>query len=731
VNEITANTKEPDIIPIDYNIQHGLTSGVFGAIDAFTQEGISGWVIDMSQPNTQLTVKAYIAEKSVAFGLTYIFRRDISDLVQHQASCGFLLKWDVTALCNAAKKLSGNALCQIVVKVDGNERPISTTNLPSISEIKKWAETLTIKSQNEASKKHLATSLTPKNIAAHIESIIGDTLNPKDSEKNDVKLIAYYLPQFHPIHENDEWWGKGFTEWTNVTKAEPYFDNHHQPHIPSELGYYDLRLPEVREAQAKLAKEYGIYGFCYYYYWFEGRRLLERPLQEVFDSGKPDFPFCICWANENWSRRWDGSENEILVQQVHNEQTDEDFIHDVIPLFKDPRYIKMNGAPLLIVYRISLMPNPDQTAKVWREICAANGIPEIHLCIAETFGSSDPRPHGFNTAVQFPPHGMVAGLENDKIENLAEGYTGNIYDFKNVIQYELAKELPVYKQFPGVMTGWDNTARKKKAGNVFINSSPELYEIWLRGAIDRAKQSLPDGEQFVFINAWNEWAEGTHLEPDQKNGRGYLEATRRALIGHSDWHTVLKYAEQLPELAGEAKKHFLADIRFALERLTTVNTHLLSIMGDNGIPKFWTTMKPGLPYSFVGLKYFEAGVSNLERLNHYSHFNGQRVVIDSYQKLWIEGWAYHDVRQVLASDTPTYIVLENTVNQETYFAPTINRIMRTDISDYHQNTNVTFSGIKTFIDVSTIPVGSYHLSVAVRFEKRVIMTPFKVEVKIV
>ncbi|MBV5301604.1 MAG: glycoside hydrolase family 99-like domain-containing protein [Methylococcales bacterium] len=328
-----------------------------------------------------------------------------------------------------------------------------------------------------------------------------------------------------------------------------------------------------------------------------------------------EMPFCICWANENWSRRWDGSENEILVQQVHNEQTDEDFIHDVIPLFKDSRYIKINSAPLLIVYRISLMPSPSQTAKVWREICAANGIPEIYLCIAETFGSNDPRPYGFNAAVQFPPHGMVAGLENDNIEDLAEGYTGKIYDFKNVIQYELARELPTYKQFPGVMLAWDNTARKKKSGNVFINSSPEAYEIWLRGAIDRVKQTLPEDEQFVFINAWNEWAEGTHLEPDQKNGRGYLEATRRALMGNSDWHTVLDYAEQLPELASEAKKHFLSDIRFALERLTKVNTLLLSI----DIPNFVATMRSGLPYSFVGLKHLESGVGTLERLNHYHY----------------------------------------------------------------------------------------------------------------
>lgn len=719
----TRKSPKKSVELIDYNIQPDLNFGLFGNVDAFTHEGISGWVIDMAQPAAQLNVTAYLSEKIVALGSAHFLRPDISEVVQFPANCGFLLKWDAIALKNVIHELSDDTL-HIEVKVEGDARAIISVDLPSLIEIKKLSDVLIKKIDNVAIK----SSLTPKNIAAHIESVKGKA---KTSDQSDVKLIAFYLPQFHPIHENDEWWGKGFTEWTNVTKAVPYFDNHYQPHIPSELGYYDLRLPEVREAQAKLAKEYGIYGFCYYYYWFEGRRLLERPLQEVFDSGKPDFPFCICWANENWSRRWDGSENEILVQQVHNEQTDEDFIHDVIPLFKDPRYIKVNGAPLLIVYRISLMPNPVQTAKVWREICTAHGIPEIHLCIAETFGSSDPRPHGFNTAVQFPPHGMVAGLENDKIENLAEGYTGNIYDFKNVIQHELAKELPVYKQFPGVMTGWDNTSRKKKAGNVFINSSPEVYEIWLRGAIDRAKQSLPDGEQFVFINAWNEWAEGTHLEPDQKNGRGYLEATRRSLIGHSDWHTMLKYAEQLPELAGEAKKHFLADIYFALERLTKVNTHLLSILGDNGIPKFWTNIKSGLPAHFLGLERTESGNASLEQLNHYANFNWQHITVDSFQKLWIEGWAYHDKKQILTSDTPTYIVFEDVTNKETYFAPIIHRVAREDVSSKFENSNFLYSGIKTYIDVSKILPSCYQISVAVRFENRVIMTPFKVEIKIV
>lgn len=550
---------------------------------------------------------------------------------------------------------------------------------------------------------------------------------PSESDAN-VKLIAYYLPQFHPIIENDEWWGAGFTEWTNVAQAIPYFKEHYQPHVPGEFGYYDLRLPEVREAQAKLAKEYGIYGFCYYYYWFEGRRLLERPLQEVLDSGKPDFPFCICWANENWSRRWDGSENEILVQQVHNEQTDEDFIHDVIPLFKDPRYIKVNGAPLLIVYRISLMPNPTQTAEIWREICAENGIPKIHLCMAETFGLTEPRQYGFDSSVQFPPHNMSADIENDNIEGLAEDFTGKVFDFENVIKDQVAKEIPAYKQFPGVMTAWDNTARKKKAGNIFTNSTPESYEVWLRGAIDRARQTLPAGEQLVFINAWNEWAEGTHLEPDRKHGRGYLEATRRALTGDSDWHLMLDYAEQLSKLAGETKKNFLADMRFALERLAKVNEQLLSTIN---ISKGWSSMRPGLPSSWAELNCIKSGFSNLYSLNQYSSFEGQRVVVDSLQKLRLSGWSYHDARQVLKKDTPTYIVLESSNGKETFFSPILQRHEQAEIATLNKNPNILFSGIEALIDISMVSAGCYFIYIACRWEQRVIMTPFDVEIEIV
>ncbi|MEI7981075.1 MAG: glycoside hydrolase family 99-like domain-containing protein, partial [Bacteroidota bacterium] len=220
---------------------------------------------------------------------------------------------------------------------------------------------------------------------------------------NETRLIAFYLPQYHPIPENDAWWGKGFTEWVNVAATKPFFPGHYQPHIPADLGFYDLRLDEVREAQARLAKEYGIYGFCYYYYYFNGKRLLNRPLDENLATGQPDLPFCICWANENWTRKWDGNDTHILIEQLHSPEDDVDFIHQLIPVLKDKRYIRVNNRLLLLIYRVDRMPDPHKTAETWRNIVKHELNEELYLCAVNNFIKEiDPSLIGFDGTVQFP-----------------------------------------------------------------------------------------------------------------------------------------------------------------------------------------------------------------------------------------------------------------------------------------------------------------------------------------
>lgn len=346
----------------------------------------------------------------------------------------------------------------------------------------------------------------------------------------DVQLIAFYLPQFHPIAENDAWWGEGFTEWTNVRRARPNFVGHEQPRVPTELGYYDLRSGETRAAQADLARRYGIHGFCYYHYWFDGKRLLEQPLNAVVAGNAPDFPFCVCWANENWSRRWDGGNDELLIAQHYTPENDRRFIDELLPLMRDRRYIRVGDRPLLLIYRANLLPDPRRTADTFRRVVRADGLGDLLLCFVQHPASSaTPDQLGFDAAVEFPPHGMKAVPLTEHIDRINPAFNGEVWDYVSAARFALQRPLPDHKMFRGAMVGWDNTPRVQNNGQIFVNNHPKNYRRWLSGIIDTTRRTAPVGERVVFINAWNEWGEGCYLEPDQQFGRGYLEATLAAL----------------------------------------------------------------------------------------------------------------------------------------------------------------------------------------------------------
>ena len=353
------------------------------------------------------------------------------------------------------------------------------------------------------------------------------------------RLIAFHLPQFHPIPENDAWWGKGFTEWSNVAKAKPLFRGHYQPHLPADLGFYDLRLPEAREQQSALAREYGIYGFCYYHYWFSGRRLLERPVDEIVASGRPDFPFCLCWANENWTRTWDGRDRQMLLKQEYSLQADRRHISDLRKYFEDPRYIRINNRPMFLVYRASSLPNPKQTVEVWREEAARLGLGELYLCRVESSAEDHGRAakDGFDAAVEFAPDWTRnPPAIGRSILNRALGKVGlwrtatlnhNVRSYEQLMRNMLAKPRPDCTRFRCVTPSFDNSSRRQTDATIFVGSTPELYQFWLEKVLQTAEFPSEE-ENFVFINAWNEWAEGNHLEPCGRWGRGYLEATRSA-----------------------------------------------------------------------------------------------------------------------------------------------------------------------------------------------------------
>ena len=351
---------------------------------------------------------------------------------------------------------------------------------------------------------------------------VSSTLNPS--------LIAFYLPQYHPIPENDEWWGKGFTEWTNVTKSKPLFDGHYQPHLPSDFGFYDLRLRETRREQIKLAKQYGIDGFCYYYYWFSGKRLLHQPIDDMLSDKESDMPFCLCWPNENWTRRWDGAEHEILIEQKYNDDDNLNFIKDISVFLKDSRYIKIDGAPLLIVYRPQKMPDSNKTLEVWREYCRDVGIGDIHLCAALTHGNEDYKKYGFDSGVEFPPHNLKIANRANKVD-FYNSFKGIVFDYTDIIKYSLDKDYGDQNIFYSVFPSWDNTARRNENALIVTNSCHNNYEFWLNGVKDKTTKNYPDEQRFIFINAWNEWAEGCHLEPDRKYQHQYLESTLNVKLG--------------------------------------------------------------------------------------------------------------------------------------------------------------------------------------------------------
>jgi len=346
-----------------------------------------------------------------------------------------------------------------------------------------------------------------------------------------LRTIAFHLPQFHAIPENDEWWGTGFTEWNNVREGRPLFEGHYQPRVPAEMGYYDLSDVQVLERQTRLAREHGLEGFCFYYYWFDGKRLLEKPVDQLLRHPEIDLPFCLCWANENWTRRWDGGEQQVLMQQTYSIELDEQFAMDLLPYIRDARYIRVNGMPLLLVYRLDIIPDVPRAVQVWRDVWRREGVGEVYLVAVESFRTSDPVANGFDATCEFLPHqvNLVDFVPQMPLKQLRHGRL-SLADYGRLADFWVGRPRPSYKRFRGVVPAWDNAARRRKGGAVILHgSTPELYERWLRRTVARTLEEFDGDERLVFINAWNEWGEGCYLEPDARFGRAYLEATRRVL----------------------------------------------------------------------------------------------------------------------------------------------------------------------------------------------------------
>lgn len=357
-------------------------------------------------------------------------------------------------------------------------------------------------------------------------------------QDNDPKLIAYYLPQFYPTEYNDKWWGKGATEWRNVSKGMPQYVGHYQPRLPGELGFYDLRIVENIKRQVELAKNSGIYAFCFYYYWFDGERLLDLPVDEFFSSDI-DYPFCFCWANEDWKKQWFGTSNESLIVQSKTVESYNGFIHSILKYLKDERYMTVNGKKVLVIYKPESIPSPENVLNYWREVIQDEIGKELYIIAAisnkyEEYEKTNFLSIGFDALGEFSiaPHlAYFKNITQDK-KFVCDDFFGNIYDYEDFVLSKRYFAVNLPKTYRAIAPMWDNSARKVNKGIVLDGSTPELYQKWLEDIIIETQLKKKEGkidDSLIFINAWNEWSEGAYLEPDLKWGYGYLNATQHAL----------------------------------------------------------------------------------------------------------------------------------------------------------------------------------------------------------
>jgi O-antigen biosynthesis protein len=360
---------------------------------------------------------------------------------------------------------------------------------------------------------------------------------PLLEDMNKVRQIAFYLPQYHPTPENDYYWGQGFTEWTNVSKARPAYGGHYQPHLPADLGFYDLRVKQTMQRQADMARRYGLAGFCVYYYNFGRRRALDLAFEAMVADPTIDFPYCVCWANENWTRHWDGGTKELIFEQKYDLETLLKVIADATRYATDPRYIRVNGKPLFVVYRPLLLPDVRAFARMCRQGFRDAGFNEVHLVYVESMETASKLPPpvdiGFDACIEFPPQGLAVKAADQTQNIIRENFAGVRYDYGTTVIESVSRTSVGYKRYPSVFPSWDNTPRQPLRGDSFVHATPEAFQVYVEEKLNEVTRQFVGDERLLFINAWNEWAEGTHLEPDRKFGHRWLEAIRNATMAKS------------------------------------------------------------------------------------------------------------------------------------------------------------------------------------------------------
>ena len=523
----------------------------------------------------------------------------------------------------------------------------------------------------------------------------------------ETKVIAFYLPQFFPFEENDRWWGEGFTEWANVVDAEPQIAGHSMPLLPADLGFYDLRVEDARRRQGELAKQYGIDAFCYYYYWFSGRRLMTEVLDSMLFDGEPLTEFCLCWANESWSRRWDGSEGavDLLMPQAHDPEIDKLLISDLVPFFNDSRYVKIDGCPVLLVYRLDIMNDADYVIDCWRKTAMEAGFPGLFVVAVKSFGLTEDSPYKVDAYVDFPPHTAVSSEIQSELP-INSDFRGKIYDYRQVVYNAAIQPLQAGITFPCVMPRWDNTSRKGTKANIFWNSTPGLFKLWMNIALEQSQQ-LPLGRRMMFINSWNEWGEGAMLEPDRLFGREYLEAIRSVrggyVIGPAD-KAKFALVSNLPlNDAGVILKNFTDEV------------HLVSELISWHRNKLNDAFRAGRPRVFEFAEEVRETSLGTVIFDHILGDTGDNVLSLRYGQPFVAiGWALLD-HGPHADGRVAYLVLSSVDNITLqYHVPIDKWHSRQDVAAYHNlplGADACYYGFNLSASTDIIDPGDYQIAV--------------------
>jgi hypothetical protein len=668
-----------------------------GCVDKADGVEICGWVCRIERPAEQCAVALCLGGLPIAFANTGIRRADIDAAAGVPVSPGFgmslgdavVRKGALDVLARHARSSpSGEsevrlALTMTVLGAGDDVAPGAGGDLqlpPGFAvdrALEAWAEFF---------------DADLEVLSVHADSTEMAGLSPvPDGAPDEARVIAFYLPQFHTIPENDAWWGEGFTEWTGVATAKPYYATHALPHIPADLGFYDLRVREVRERQATLARSYGIYGFCYHFYWFSGRRILETPLELMLAEGAPDLPFCLCWANEPWSRRWDGSDQEILLDQAHDVATDPMILGDLMPYFEDPRYIRIDGRPILLVYRTQLMPDRAAFARELKAEARRRGLPGLFLCNVMSFGDTDATADGYDAAVEFPPHNTHAKEIDPATLEASASFAGKIFSYEDLVQKHVSRPAWRFPSFPGVMPRWDNTARKGSKGHVFHGATPELFEVWLRHAAETTCVQNP-AAPLLFVNSWNEWGEGAHLEPDRRHRRDFLDAVRRTASG-----------ELRRPLPGDADNS---------DRWLDITTREHALLARQLASLDMLTKAPplveGTPQPVAALRLAVGGVGYVDHVN--GRLAGHAVIVRRDADLALSGWFSGDRTAGSAHGEFGYVVLTLVSTRKSYFGPILQRHQRLDVADALKlRPDRAVVGYTARFDISALPTGVYGL----------------------